>query len=136
MCAGVVERALQLDDSHARACARGVLSCARAIAAVRDPRRVRRAACMRPNLDGARHRGCCTGRAMAADAASLVRRDHDELDRILARMVDPAIPVVECAGLVENLQLGFTAHAAAQGTVLRRLMGNLAPPPALLRATV
>ena len=73
---------------------------------------------------------------MADDVASLVRRDHDELDRILARMVDPAILTPECAGLVENLQLGFTAHAAAQGMVLRRLLGNLAPPPALLRATV
>ena len=73
---------------------------------------------------------------MTIDVTSLIRRDHDELDRILARMVDPATPAIECAALVEMLHIGFTAHAAAQGTVLRRLLGNLAAPPASLRVAV
>lgn len=68
---------------------------------------------------------------MPADVLLLLHRDHEDLDRVLAAMLEPATSAVECVGLLEALRIGFTAHASAHGTVLQRLAEDRESPPHL-----
>ena len=70
---------------------------------------------------------------MPADVLLLLHRDHEDLDRVLAAMLEPKTTAAECVGLLEALRIGFTAHASAHGTVLRRLAEDR-ESPAHLRA--
>src|SRR5690348_1439135 len=68
---------------------------------------------------------------MADDVATLIRLDHEDLDRILLAMVEPAASPSECVTFLEALRIGFAAHAGAQASVLRRLLCDAAIPQAL-----
>jgi hypothetical protein len=69
--------------------------------------------------------------SMLADLTALIRRDHDDLDRSLTAMADPTTSPGDALALLDAFRIGFTAHAVAQGTVLREVLGPLAPPRVL-----
>jgi hypothetical protein len=59
---------------------------------------------------------------MKLDVCVLVRRDHDDLDRALAAMVDPATPPKELANLLDVFRLALAVHTAAEAKVLDLLV--------------
>lgn len=61
---------------------------------------------------------------MTIDVCALVRRDHDDLDRALAAMVDPATPPKELANLLDVFRLALAVHSAAEARVLELLVAT------------
>lgn len=59
---------------------------------------------------------------MSLDVCALVRRDHDDLDRALAAMVDPATPPKELGNLLDVFRLALAVHSAAEARVLELLV--------------
>jgi hypothetical protein len=72
---------------------------------------------------------------MAPDFFSLLRRDHDELDRGLAELVDPFVTGADIRSALDGVRLGLTAHAEAEDIVLAVAFDGVAGGPleALLR---
>jgi hypothetical protein len=68
---------------------------------------------------------------MTFDVCALVRRDHDDLDRALGAMTDPATPPKELGNLLEVFSLGLAVHVAAEARMFDLLLGRLAGPRAL-----
>ncbi len=64
-----------------------------------------------------RHLACSRDDGGMPDLATLLRDDHDELERLVRDMLDPATVAAERVVLLDTLRATFTAHAAAQGTV-------------------
>jgi hypothetical protein len=52
------------------------------------------------------------------DLPGLVRRDHDDLDAVLATLIDPATPASETAELLDTAQLVLAVHVTAETRVL------------------
>lgn len=67
-----------------------------------------------------------------SEIVMLLRRDHEELEDLVARMLDPSNDIAARRALLDTLRSRFTAHAAAHGTVFQDAL----PPdaPARLRA--
>lgn len=65
---------------------------------------------------------------MSTQFCSLVRRDHDELDRVLVAMLVTATPVSELAPLLRHLQRELAIHASAEARVFDRLLTGQCPP--------
>ena len=59
---------------------------------------------------------------MLQDVCALVRRDHEDLDRGLAAMVDLRTPVAELMTLLEVFKLGLAVHIAAESRILASLL--------------
>jgi hypothetical protein len=68
---------------------------------------------------------------MAPDLCSLVRSDHDDLDRALVAMLDPATANQELTNLLEVFLLALAVHVTAETRVLDTLHGRVDPPYAL-----
>ena len=61
---------------------------------------------------------------MIPDVYALVRRDHDDLDRGLAAMVDPMTPAHELGTLLDVVKLALAVHVAAETSVFRPLLAT------------
>lgn len=61
---------------------------------------------------------------MATDFLTLVRRDHDDLDRGLAALVAPSTTATELRSALDGVRLGLTAHAEAEDIVLAVALGG------------
>ncbi len=59
---------------------------------------------------------------MTLDVCALVRRDHDDLDRALSAMVDPATRPNELSDLLDVFRLALAVHTAAEARVLDLLV--------------
>jgi hypothetical protein len=59
---------------------------------------------------------------MTFDVCALVRRDHDDLDRALGAMVDPATAPKELTNLLEVFRLALAVHTASEAKVLDLLV--------------
>ena len=68
---------------------------------------------------------------MIPDVCGLVRRDHDDIDRALAAMVDPRTPVDELVMLLDVLRLALAVHVTAEARVFRTLLEKVPAPAAL-----
>jgi len=68
---------------------------------------------------------------MGLDLCGWVRRDHDDLDRALVGMCDPATPPKELANLVEVLRLALAVHSATEAHVLDLMLTRVGGPRAL-----
>lgn len=66
------------------------------------------------------------------DLCSIVRRDHDDLDRALRAMVEPTTPAQDLAPLLDGFRLGLAIHLVAEWRVLASLI-TLVRPPGTLR---
>lgn len=64
---------------------------------------------------------------MPVSLASLIHRDHEDLDRTLTAMTAPPTSANEAASLLEALRIGMTAHAIAQTMVFRDLLERSCP---------
>jgi hypothetical protein len=62
---------------------------------------------------------------MGNDVCALVRRDHDDLDRGLAAMVDAATPPDELTSLLDVFRLALAVHTAAEARVFELLLGRV-----------
>lgn len=62
---------------------------------------------------------------------TLVRKDHDDLDRALVAMLTTATPVDELAALHGVLLLAFSVHISAERRALETLCSRLANPSAI-----
>lgn len=69
---------------------------------------------------------------MIPDVCALMRRDHDDLDRGLAAMVDPMTPIDELSALTDIVRLALAVHIAAETKVFQSLVIAL-PEPLPLR---
>lgn len=70
-------------------------------------------------------------RAMTLDVWGLVRSDHEDLDRALTAMVDPATRPKELANLLEVFRLALAVHTAAEAAVLDLLLSRVRAPRTL-----
>ncbi len=61
------------------------------------------------------------------ELTALIRRDHDDLDRVLVAMLDVTTSATECASLLDAFRIGFSAHAEAQSTVFSTILRYGAP---------
>jgi hypothetical protein len=61
---------------------------------------------------------------MATDFLTLMRRDHDDLDRGLAALLTPAITTTELRCALDGVRLGLTAHTEAEDIVLAVALGD------------
>ena len=68
---------------------------------------------------------------MGMDFLALLRRDHHELDRGLAALVQPPDPGAELRGTLDGVRLGLGAHVAAEDIVLSRALERCADRAAL-----
>jgi hypothetical protein len=59
---------------------------------------------------------------MERELSALVRRDHEDLDRGLAAMVDPTCSPNELANLLEVFRLALAVHTAAETKVFDSLL--------------
>jgi hypothetical protein len=59
---------------------------------------------------------------MTLDVCALVRRDHDDLDRALGAMVDPATPPKELTNVLDVFRLALAVHTATEAKVLDLLV--------------
>jgi hypothetical protein len=60
-----------------------------------------------------------------------VRRDHDDLDRALGAMTDPATPPKELGNLLEVFNLALAVHVAAEARMFDMLLARVAGPRTL-----
>jgi hypothetical protein len=65
------------------------------------------------------------------DVHSLLRRDHDELERVLQIMIAPSSTEPELREALEAVHVGLAAHAEAESVMLRAML-DVAHPPALV----
>src|SRR5689334_18408171 len=65
---------------------------------------------------------------MSVTLASLIRRDHGDLDLTLTALTAPPTSAGEAVALLEALRIGMTAHAIAQTMVFRDLLDFSCPP--------
>lgn len=65
------------------------------------------------------------------DLCTIVRRDHDDLDRALRAMVEPTTPAQDLAPLLDGFRLGLAIHVVAECRVLATLITLVRPPGAL-----
>lgn len=68
---------------------------------------------------------------MTLDVCALVRRDHEDLDRALAAMVDPLTPPTELSNLLDVFRLALAVHAAAEAKVIDGLLARARAPRTL-----
>lgn len=68
---------------------------------------------------------------MSPDVCALVRRDHDDLDRALAALVDPATRVDELVALLDVLRLALAVHVTAEAKIFDTLLEIVSGPEAL-----
>jgi len=57
---------------------------------------------------------------MATDFVTLLHRDHADLQKELALLLDPNATVAELRGSLDGVRLGLTAHVEAEDIVLAR----------------
>ena len=69
-------------------------------------------------------------RSMPVTLASLIHRDHQDLDRSLTTMTAGPTSASEAVALLEAVRIGMTAHAIGQTMVFRDLL-DLSCPQAL-----
>lgn len=60
--------------------------------------------------------------SMSVTLASLIHRDHEDLDRSLTAMSAPPTSASEAVALLDALRIGMTAHAIGQTMVFRDLL--------------
>lgn len=65
---------------------------------------------------------------MEFDFCALVAADHDDHERALSAMVDPATPPHELSELLDALQLALAIHGTAEAKVLDSLRSSLRHP--------
>ena len=68
---------------------------------------------------------------MGMDFLALLRRDHHELDRGLAALVQPPGEGAELRGTLDGVRLGLGAHVAAEDIVLSHALERCADRAAL-----
>src|SRR6476469_5006963 len=68
---------------------------------------------------------------MGADLCALVRRDHDDLDRALAAMVNPSTTPKELGNLLEIFRLGLAVHIATETRVIETMLQRVSGPRTL-----
>lgn len=66
--------------------------------------------------------------AMDFDFCALVKADHDDHERALSAMVDPATPPDELSNLLDTLQLALAIHGTAEAKVLDLLRSSVRHP--------
>lgn len=57
---------------------------------------------------------------MSTDLFDLLRRDHDDLERELERLVDPTATLAQLCASIDEVRLGLLAHSDAEDIVLGR----------------
>jgi hypothetical protein len=62
------------------------------------------------------------------DVLALLCRDHTELERVLQVMIAPASPEAELREALEAVHVGLSAHAEAEGVMLRAMLDRSHPP--------
>ncbi len=65
------------------------------------------------------------------DVCALIRRDHDDLDRGLAALVEPTTPPKELTNILEIFRLALAVHSAAESTMLDLLLSRVHAPRTL-----
>jgi hypothetical protein len=65
------------------------------------------------------------------DVCALVRRDHEDMDRAFAAMVDPVTPPNELSNLLDVMRLALAVHTAAEAKVLELLLARMTLPRTL-----
>jgi hemerythrin HHE cation binding domain-containing protein len=61
---------------------------------------------------------------MGTDIATLLRRDHEDLDRGLAALLDPTAAIGQIRTTIDGVRLGLTAHAEAEDIVFHAAIQN------------
>jgi hypothetical protein len=61
---------------------------------------------------------------MGPDVCTLVARDHDEIDRAFALLVEPATPPRELQDVLDVVKLATCVHAAAEARILQLLVAR------------
>lgn len=68
---------------------------------------------------------------MPTDVWMLLRRDHDELERALAVLVEPGSSALELCDAIEAVHLGLAAHTEAERAMLHAALDSARPPAAV-----
>jgi hypothetical protein len=68
---------------------------------------------------------------MGLDVCALVRRDHEDLDRALAAMVDPGLAPNELSYILDALRLALAVHSATEAKVFGTLLASVRAPSTL-----
>lgn len=71
---------------------------------------------------------------MPTDFGTLVQRDHVDLQKELAQLLDPVATIMQLVDSLDGVRLGLTAHAEAEDIVLGRLDAITAVAPLVARA--
>ena len=66
--------------------------------------------------------------SMTADLLTLLRRDHDELGRALAVMVEPRSSDRDLCDAIGSVHLGLAVHTEAERAMLRAALESAHPP--------
>lgn len=66
---------------------------------------------------------------MGIDVSALMQRDHEDIDRAFAAMVDPATAPTEMVWLLECARLAMAIHSAAELKVMDSLARRRDMPP-------
>lgn len=61
------------------------------------------------------------------DIVTLLRRDHEEIEEVVSRLLEPTSDIVTLRALLDTLRTRFTAHAGAHGTVFQDALPPDAP---------
>jgi hypothetical protein len=68
---------------------------------------------------------------VTSDLHALMRRDHDDLDRGLAVMVDRATPLADLGAMLDVVKLALAVHVAAEAKVFDVLLATIPTSVAL-----
>lgn len=60
------------------------------------------------------------------DLALLLARDHDQLDRAIAYLLEPSVALAERQSALEAARVSFATHADAEASVLHAALGHVA----------
>jgi hypothetical protein len=61
---------------------------------------------------------------MGPHVSTLVRRDHDDIDRAFSVLIDPATPPRELVEMLDVVKLATCVHAAAEARILQLLVAR------------
>jgi hypothetical protein len=62
--------------------------------------------------------------SMAMDIRTLLRRDHDDLERGLSELLDPSATIAQIRSTLDGVRLGLTAHGEAEDIVFWSAIQN------------
>lgn len=62
------------------------------------------------------------------DLASLVARDHAQLDRAISRLMEPHVTIADRRSALEAARIGLATHADGEAKVLHAALAHVAAP--------